>query len=276
MALKFKTVKNMKITDKVVKATRKAKEGGASFNSLTEPGEYTMTLISKETKDPVKSDKNWHGFMFTFEEVESKKTHRVWVPAPVGGTIWAKTKAGEPSLWAYDQFARMAVALGWQISDCVLGEGQTSEEMQAAFDESINTIITELFAAEQGGLGAKVTMKLVHEGNYYKMENGKAVLYLEEDNGEPLKASKRANLNNRQDVIDFMKSKNYGLVEGEPQLGGLAVEKIVPFVAETEETQDTDPLQESDDIDEPEDFDSFADGELDSDEPSEFGYEVTE
>jgi len=273
MALKFKTVKNMKITDKVVKATRKAKEGGASFNNLTEPGEYTMVLVSKETKKPVKSDKNWHGFMFTFEEVESKKTHRVWVPAPVGGTIWAKTKAGEPSLWAYDQFARMAVALGWKISDCVLGEGQTTEEMQAAFDESINTIITELFATEQGGLGSKVTMKLVHEGNYYKMENGKAVLYLEEDKGVPLKASMRANLNNRQDVIDFMKSKNYGLVEGEPRLGGLAVEKIVPFVAEKEEA---DPLQESEDIEEPEDFDSFASGDSEDEEPSEFGYNVTE
>ena len=214
MALKFKTVKNMKITDKVVKATRKAKEGGSSFNSLTEPGEYTMTLISKEVKDAVKSDSNWHGFMFTFEEVESKKTHRVWVPAPVGGTIWAKTKAGEPSLWAYDQFARMAVALGWEIADCVLGEGQTTEAMQGAFDESINTIINELFANESGGIGSKVTMKLVHEGNYYKMENGKAVLYLEEDNGQPNRASVRDNLTTRQDVLDFMKQKNYGLVEG--------------------------------------------------------------
>lgn len=273
MALKFKTIKNMKITDKVVKATRKAKEGGSSFNMLTEPGEYTMTLISKEVKDPVKSDANWHGFMFTFEEVESKKVHRVWVPAPVGGTIYANTKAGKPSLWAFDQFARMAVALGWQIADCVVSEGQNKEEMQAAFDESINTIITELFANESGGLGAKVTMKLVHEGNYYKMENGKAVLYLEEDQGKPNRASIRANLSNRQDVLDFMKEKNYGLVEGEPQLGGLGLEKIVPFVSEAEEQ---DPLQDDENVEEPEDFDSFASADDSDENPSEFGYTVNE
>ena len=275
MALKFKTVKNMKITDKVVKSTRKAKEGGSSYNSLSEPGEYTLTLVSKELKDPVKSDKNWHGFMFTFEEVESKKTHRTWVPCPVGGTIWAKTKAGEPSLWAYDQFARMALALGWEIADCVIKEGQDTDELTAAFDASINTIITELFANDKGGLGAKVTMKLVHEGNYYKMENGKAILYLEEDKGEPNRASMRANLTNRQDVIDFMKQKNYGLVEGEPQLGGLAIEKIVPFVAETKEETEQDPLQDSSNVEEPEDYDSFASNESDTDS-EEYGYSVTE
>ena len=57
-------------------------------------------------------------------------------------------------------------------------------------------------------------------------------------------------------------------------MGGLSVEKIVPFVAETQEVAD--PLQDNTSVEEPEDFDSFASGEITAESPSEFGYTVTE